>query len=35
VRLTADDLQQLDEIAPLGAAVGARYAARGMTLLNQ
>ena len=35
VRLTADELKQLDEIAPLGAAIGARYASRGMSLLNR
>jgi aryl-alcohol dehydrogenase-like predicted oxidoreductase len=35
VRLTADESKQLDEIAPLGAAIGARYASKGMTLLNR
>jgi aryl-alcohol dehydrogenase-like predicted oxidoreductase len=35
VRLTPDELAQLDEIAPQGAAAGARYAAKGMELLNR
>jgi len=35
VRLTPDESAQLDEIAPLGAAIGARYASKGMSLLNR
>ncbi len=35
VRLSADEIKQLDEIAPMGAAIGARYASNGMSLLNR
>lgn len=34
ITLTADDLRRINEIAPLGAAVGTRYAAAGMTRVN-
>jgi aryl-alcohol dehydrogenase-like predicted oxidoreductase len=35
VRLTPDESKQLDEIAPMGTAIGARYAPKGMSLLNR
>lgn len=35
VILTAEDLRQLDEVAPRGAASGERYAAAGMEALNR
>jgi aryl-alcohol dehydrogenase-like predicted oxidoreductase len=35
IKLTATDLTQIDELAPQGAAAGARYAAAGMQRLNQ
>ena len=35
VRLTAEDLQRLDEILPRGAAAGERYHAQGMATVNR
>jgi len=35
VELTAEELRQLDEIAPMGAAFGLRYAEGGMTLVDR
>lgn len=35
VRLTADDLRRLDEVAPPGAAAGARYPEPGMKAVNR
>ena len=35
VRLTAAEIEQLDEIVPIGAAAGERYARGGMQLLNR
>jgi aryl-alcohol dehydrogenase-like predicted oxidoreductase len=35
VEVTPEDLERLDEIAPKGAAVGARYAAEGMATVNR
>jgi len=35
VELSDEDLKQLDEILPLGAAAGERYAARGMETINR
>lgn len=35
IELKAEDLRQLDEIAPMGAASGPRYAAGGMTLVDR
>lgn len=35
VRLTEDDLRQLDEVAPLGAAAGERYAAASLAALGR
>jgi Predicted oxidoreductases (related to aryl-alcohol dehydrogenases) len=34
IELSADDLRQLDEIAPPGAAAGMRYAEGGMATVN-
>jgi len=35
VRLTAEDLQRLDQILPPGAAAGERYHAQGMATVNR
>jgi hypothetical protein len=35
VHLTADDLRQIDAIAPQGVAAGARYPERGMAAVNR
>jgi hypothetical protein len=34
VKLTADDLKRIDAVAPRGVAVGDRYTAQQMTLVN-
>ena len=35
VKLTAEDLQRLDQILPPGAAAGERYHAQGMATVNR
>jgi hypothetical protein len=35
VRLTPDDITEIEEIAPRGVAAGTRYPAAGMTTVNR